>query len=98
MLGHQLGQNFILGLDLLLQPLDAFLLGLAAAAVLGLEGGGSVLKELFLPAVENRRLQQQLVAELRDRLLVHPMPSQNGDLLFGCVVLSCFSQAFPPLA
>ncbi len=98
MLGHQLGQNFILGLDLLLQPLDPFLFGLAMAAVLSLEGSGSILKEFFLPAVEHRRLQRQLVAELRDRLLVHEMPPQDGDLLFGCVLLSCFFHAFPPLA
>ena len=37
--------------------------GLTTAAVVGLEGGGSVLKELLLPAVEHRRLQRQLVAE-----------------------------------
>ena len=98
MLGHQLGQNFILGLDLLLQPLDAFLFGLATVAVAGLEGSGSVFKELLLPAVEHRRLQRPFVAELRDRLLVHQMPSQNGDLLLGCVVFSCFFHAFPPLA
>ena len=45
-------------------PLDAFLFGLATAAVAGLEGSGSVFKELLLPAVEYRRLQRQLVAEL----------------------------------
>ena len=43
-------------------------------------------------------LQRQLVAELWDRLLVHQMPSQNGDLLLGCIALSCFFHAFPPLA
>ena len=64
MLGHQLGQNFILDLDLFFQPRDAFLFGLATTAVVGLEGGSTVLKELFLPAVEHRRLQRQLVAEL----------------------------------
>ena len=55
-LGHQLGQNLILGLDLLFQSHDAFLFGLATTAVVGLEGSGSVLKELLLPTIENRRL------------------------------------------
>ena len=45
----------------------------------------------------HRRLQRPFVAELRDRLSFQ-MPSQNGDLLLGCVVLSCFFHAFPPLA
>ena len=98
MLGHQFGQHLVLGLDLLLEPRDAFLFGLATAAVVGLEGGGAVLKELFLPAVEHRRLQRQFVAELRDRLLVQQMTSQDGHLFLGRVVLACFSHAFPPLA
>jgi hypothetical protein len=92
-LGHQFGENFVLGLDFLLQPRDAFLLGLATAAILGLESGGAVLKEFFLPAVENCRLKCQLVAELRDRLVVDQMPPQNGDLLLGGVVLSLLPHA-----
>jgi hypothetical protein len=57
-LGHQFGQDLILGLHLLLQELDPFLLllDLADGAFLRLEGGGSVLEELLLPAVEHRRL------------------------------------------
>ena len=98
MLGHQLDENFVLGSDFLLQPRDAFPLGLVTAAVLGLESGGAVLEELFLPTIENRRLKYQLVAELRDRLVVNQMPPQNGDLLFGCVVLSLLSHASSPLA
>jgi hypothetical protein len=67
-LGHQLGQDLILGLHLLLQELDPFLLllDLAGGAFLRLEGGGSVLEELFLPAVENGRLQAQFLAEIRN--------------------------------
>jgi hypothetical protein len=97
-LGHQLGEHFVLGLDFLLQPGDAFLLGGTAVAGLGLEGGGAVLKEFFLPAIEYRRLQSEFVAELRDRLVLDQMPPQNGDLLFGCVVLSLFPHASSPLA
>jgi hypothetical protein len=48
-LGHQLSQNLVLGLHLLLQELNPFLflLRLAARAFRRLEGGRSVLEELF---------------------------------------------------
>ena len=36
-----------------------------------LEGGSPVLEELFLPPVEDRRLQIQLFTQIRDRLLIH---------------------------
>ena len=98
MLGHQLGEHFVLGLDFLLQPRDAFLLGGTAVAGLGLEGGGAVLKEFFLPAVEYRRLRGEFVADLRDRLVLDQMAPQNADLLFGCVVLSLLPHASSPFA
>jgi hypothetical protein len=56
MLGHQLRQNLILGLDLLFQIFDALLLGLLVGTLFGLEGGRSILEELLLPPVENRWL------------------------------------------
>lgn len=40
-----------------------------------------VLEELFLPEVEDRGMQAQLIAELRDGFLVQQVP-QDGDLLF----------------
>jgi len=52
MLRHQLCQNLVLALDLLLHKLDAFLLSLMVGAGFGLESGCPVLKKLFLPAVE----------------------------------------------
>ena len=68
MLGHQFGQHFVFGLDLLLQILDPFLFGLlAAAATLLLEGRRAILKELFLPSVEDRWLQAQFFAQVRHR-------------------------------
>src|SRR6516162_3231057 len=94
MLRHQLGQNLVLALDLLLQKLDAFLLGLVVGAGFGLESGGPVLEELFLPAVENRRLQPQFVTQLGDRLLFQQMSPEDGDLLFCGVVLPLFFHAF----
>src|ERR1035437_7926004 len=56
-LGHQLG----LGLDLLLQEHDPLLFGLVVRTALALEDGGTVLKELFLPAVEHRWRQPQFL-------------------------------------
>ena len=58
MLGHQLGQDLILGLHLLLQELNPFLLllQLTAGTLLALERGSSVLEEVLLPALEHRGL------------------------------------------
>ena len=55
MLGHQFGQDLVLGLHLLLQELDPFLLllDLRGGTFLHLEGGRSVLKPLLLPATED---------------------------------------------
>jgi hypothetical protein len=50
-LRHQLGQDLVLGLDLLFRIFDPFLLRRVVGSRLGLEGGSSVLKELLLPAV-----------------------------------------------
>jgi hypothetical protein len=97
-LRHQFGQNLIFGLDLLLQILDAFLLGLVVGSALVLKDGWPVLEELFLPAVQNGWLEPQLVTQLRDRLLVQQMPPQDGDLFLCGVVLSWLLQAFSPLS
>ncbi len=47
MLGHQLGQDFIFGLDLLFEIRDAFLLGVVVGPGFLLESGGPVLEQLF---------------------------------------------------
>ena len=52
MVGHQLGQDLVLGLDLLLQVGDPLLVGQVVRSRLLLECGGAVLEELLLPAVE----------------------------------------------
>jgi hypothetical protein len=69
---HQLGQDLVLGLHFLLQELNPllFLLRLAAGPFRRLEGGRSVLEELFLPPIERRRLQSQFFAQVRNRNLV----------------------------
>jgi hypothetical protein len=86
-LRHQLGQNLVFGLDLLLQVFDPLLLGGMARPCFLLEGRRAVLEELFLPALENRGLQAQFIAELRDGLLLQQMAPQDGDFLFWGVVL-----------
>jgi len=68
-LRHQLGQNLVLRLNLLLQVDDPFLLGGMVRSRFLFEGGRAVLEELLLPAVEDRGLQAEFIAELRDRLL-----------------------------
>ena len=94
MLGHQLRQDFILGLDLLLQILDAFLLGWLAQLAFGFKCGRAVFEKLLLPAIEHRGFQAQIIAQLRNPRPVQQMPSQNGNLLFSGVVLSFFLHAF----
>jgi hypothetical protein len=81
MLGHQLRQNLVLSLDLLLQVSDPLLVGGVVRSRLLLEGGRAVLEELLLPVVEDRGLESQLIAELRDWLLLQQMPPQDGDFL-----------------
>jgi len=60
--------------------------------------GIPVLKELLLPAVENRRLKPDFVAEFPDRLLLQQMPPQDADLLLRRIVLPFFFHAFSPLS
>jgi hypothetical protein len=80
-LGHQLGQDLILRLDLLFQVGDPLLVGGVVGCPLLLEGGRAVLEELLLPAVDDRGLQAEFIAELRDGLLLQQMSPQDGDLL-----------------
>ena len=72
MLGHQFGQDFVLGLDFLLQELDPFLLllDLTGGTFLCLEGGRSVFKELLLPAIEDGGLQSIFLTQFGNRDLV----------------------------
>jgi hypothetical protein len=96
-LGHQLGQNLVLSLDLLLQVGDPHLLSGVVGWPFLFEGSRPVLEELFLPAVEDRGLQAEFIAELRDRLLLQQMPPQGRDFLFRRVVLPLLLHAFSPL-
>src|SRR6185295_18735527 len=57
MLGHQFGQNLVLGLDLLLQLGDPLLLGRMVWPCFRLKCSRAFLEELLLPAVEDRGLE-----------------------------------------
>ena len=48
-----------------------------------LESGGAVLEELFLPGIENGRLKIELVADVRDALVLDEAPTKDIDLLIG---------------
>ncbi len=82
MFGHQFGQNLVLVLDLLLQVGDPLLVGGVVRPRFLLEGGRSVLEELFLPPVEDRGLQAEFIAQLREwRLFIPRHSSTYRDLL-----------------
>ena len=95
MLGHQLSQNLVPGLDLLFQEGDPLLFGGVVGWPFLLEGSRPILEELLLPAVEDRGLQAQFIAELRDRLILQQMPPQDNDLLFRRVGLPLLSMRSP---
>ncbi len=100
MLRHQLGQNLVLRLDLLLQICNPLLVSGVVGWPFLLEGSSPVLEEFLLPAVEDRRLESHFIAQLRDGRLLQQMPPQDGDLLFQCVLLPLLLHvhAFSPLA
>ena len=100
MLGHQLSQDLVLGLHLLLQELNPFLLllHLAVGTLLCLKGRRSVLEELLLPTLEHRRPQARFLTQIRDWHFIQQMPPQNGNLLFSTVMLSSFPHTFAPLS
>jgi len=86
MVGHQLGQDLILGLDFLFQVGDPLLLDGMVGWHLRLEGGCAVLEELLLPAVEDWAASR-VHRSSEMGLLVQQMPPQDSDLLFWRIVL-----------
>ena len=64
MLGHQLGQNLVLRLNLFLQVCNSLLVSGMVGWPFLLEGSSPVLEELFLPAVKDRRLESHFIAQL----------------------------------
>src|SRR5438477_7465170 len=85
MLLHQLGEDLVLALELVLEGSDRSVLGVLAglAAFAGvIEGGGAVLEELLLPEVEEGHGEVVLLADVGDRLLLQEVEAEQGDLLF----------------
>jgi hypothetical protein len=82
---HQLGEDLILALELVLEGSDlevlVVLAGLAALAGV-VEGGGAVREELLLPEVEEGDGEVVLLADVGDGLLLQEGESEQGDLLF----------------
>ena len=62
MLLHQLGQNLVLRLDLLLQVCNPLLVSGMVGCPFLLEGSSPVLEELLLPALKDRRLKSHFIA------------------------------------
>src|SRR5262245_4811601 len=92
MLLHELGEDLVLALELVLEGGDlavlGVLVGLAALAVI-LEGRGAVLEELLLPQVEEVNGQAMLLTDVGDGLVLQEVEAEQGDLLLGGVVTAC---------
>src|SRR4051795_3113699 len=78
---HEFGEDFLLAVELLLQEGDPPVFGVARSSGAGLEDGSGVLEELLLPAVEHRRVDAVLVAQIRDGGVFKEMEPKDGDLL-----------------
>src|SRR5262247_1350934 len=98
MLRHELCQNLVLRLNLLLQICNPLLFSGMVGWPFLLEGSSSILEEFLLPAVEDRWLESHFIAQLRDGLLLQQVPPQDGDLLFWRVLLPLLFHAFSPVA
>src|SRR5260370_12837989 len=88
MLLHEFREELILALEFVLGVGDPPVLGVAGASGAGLEGGGGVLEELLLPAVEHRGVDAVLVTEIRNRGVFEEVKPQDGHLLLGREALS----------
>src|SRR6266851_6337526 len=89
---HQLGEHFVFLDKLLLQKGDLSFKSALFLPSRRSEGSHPVFKELFLPAIEERRLKFVLVAELRHWNVVYQVATQNRHFLLGAVVESIFSR------
>src|SRR5512135_1196497 len=87
---HEFREDFVLALELLFQEGDPPVFGVTGASSSGFEGGGGVLEELLLPAVEHCGMDVVLVTEVRNRDAFEEMKLKDGGLLLG-------TGAFPSL-
>src|SRR3954447_14330343 len=88
MLLHELGEDLVLALELLLEVGDPPVRVVAGASGAGLERGRGVLEELLLPAVEHRGVDAVLVTQVRNRGVLEEVKPQDGHLLLGREALS----------
>jgi hypothetical protein len=96
---HQLGQHFVLLLQLAFQESDAPLarLDLPVGTRRRPEGRRPVLKKLLEPSVENHRVELLFVTQSRNRNLVDQVPAQNVHLLLGGMMLALVAHESSPL-
>jgi hypothetical protein len=78
---HEFREDFVLALELLLQEGNPLILGVGGSSGAGLDGGGAVLEELLLPAVEHRGMDPVLVTQVRNGGVFEEMEPKKGDLL-----------------
>src|SRR6516225_3366182 len=85
MLFQQLGEDFVLALEFLLQSVNFLLQTIrnAGAGLLAFKSGCSVLKKLSLPLVKQRWVDVVLVAQIGNAFAFNQMLPENGDLLLG---------------
>src|SRR6516225_9375511 len=83
MLFQQLGEDFVLALEFLLQSVNFLLQTIrnAGAGLLVFKSGCSVLKKLSLPLVKQRWVDVVLVAQIGNAFAFNQMLPENGDLL-----------------
>ena len=93
---HQLGDDFVLALEILMQGGDVPETLILRSGVLAFQRGGTVLEEQFLPLVEQRGLQLVLVAQVGDGDSVDLVAPEDGDFLDRCIVLAGLSHEETP--
>ena len=65
---HQFREHLVLALEFLLKSLDLLLqMRVDSLWSHAVESSSAILKELFLPAIKDGRVQVVLVAQIRDR-------------------------------
>src|SRR3954470_15890724 len=83
MILHEFREDFVLALELFLQEGDPPVLGVTGASGSGFEGGGGVLEEFLLPAVEHGGVDAVLVTQVRNGGAFEEMEPKDGGLLLG---------------
>src|SRR5689334_20233851 len=80
---HKFGEDLVLAFELLLQECDPLLLEVSRPLGATFEGGGAVVEELLLPAVEHRGMDTVAVAEVRNRRVLQEVEPEDREFLLG---------------